>query len=263
MDAETKVGSMRLCVLGSGSEGNSTLVYTDETAFLIDAGFSAKTIEKRLAEIEFDPKRLEAILITHEHSDHIKGADVLSRRYHLPVYMTEGTAMNAVGKFKDDGMIRNVVPEENFRIGDIEVNPFSVPHDVADPVGYLVESDGRCAVNLTDLGMATVRVVEKIRRANLAVVEANHHPELLKIGPYPWHLKTRIASSDGHLSNDQCTELLHNAGGNGLKSVIFAHLSKINNNPNLVEEMGRDLFGGSDVKYEVAMQDRPGSVFNV
>lgn len=254
---------MKLCVLGSGSEGNATLVYTDTTALLVDVGFVARTMEKRFDAIGFDPSRLDAFLITHEHSDHMRGAEILSKKYSIPVYMTAGTANNVSARFKRCGRIKTFRPEVNFSVGDIEVNPFPIPHDVAEPVGFLLESNGRSAVNVTDIGCVTTRVVEKLRRANLAVVEANHNPAMLANGPYPAFLKRRIAGNEGHLSNEQCAELLGHAMGNGLSSVIFAHISRTNNQPEHVEEIARGIFAGTDVKYELASQDIPGTVFEV
>ena len=254
---------MKLCVLGSGSEGNSTLVYTDTTALLVDVGFVARTMEKRFDAIKFDPSRLNAFLITHEHSDHMRGAEILSKKYKIPVYMTSGTANNVSPRFRKCGRIKTLKAEEKFTIGDIEVDPFSIPHDVADPVGYLLESKGRTAVNVTDIGRVTTRVVEKLRKAHLAVVEANHNPEMLANGPYPAFLKKRIAGNEGHLSNEQCGELLGHAMGNGLASVIFAHISRTNNDHQHVEKLAREMFVGTDVKYEIASQDLPGTVFEV
>lgn len=257
------MSSMKLCILGSGSEGNSTLVYTDSTALLIDAGFTARTVEKRLEMVGFDPGRLSAILLTHEHTDHMRGVEVLSRRYGLSVYVTEGTAERLPLKVRERGSINVIVPEENFMVGNIEVNPFRVPHDGAEPVAFMLENGGRRAVSITDAGFVTVRIVEKIRRAHLALVESNHDSELLKIGPYPWHLKERIAGREGHLSNDECAELLNHAGWNGLSSVILSHLSKKNNHPDLVRIYAENLFRDTNVKYEIASQDRPGSIFEV
>ncbi len=254
---------MKLCVLGSGSKGNSTLAYTGSTALLIDAGFSAKETEKRLETISFDPARLSAILVTHEHSDHMKGVDVLARRYALSVYMTKGTRSSLNGQLKESVEVNLITSEEDFAVGDITVNPFNIPHDGVEPIGFLLESGGRKAVSITDAGFVTGIIVEKIRTAHLAVIESNHSSELLDIGPYPWHLKERISGKGGHLSNDECAELIGYAGGNLLATVIFAHLSEINNNPNLVRQEAERIFGESDVEYEIATQNGPGKVFEV
>lgn len=262
---------MKLCVLGSGSAGNCTLVYTGSTALLLDAGFSAKEIEKRLDAVGFDVNRLSGVLVSHEHTDHVRGVKTLSRRYNLPVYLTGGTAKKANGALGEEvsAKLKIIRPEETFLLGDIEIEPFAIPHDSAEPVGFLFTHGQRRAVSLTDVGSVTVRVVEKLRRAHLAVLEANHDPELLQIGPYPWHLKRRISGGQGHLSNDDCMKLLLHAGGsgaayqNGLEKVIFAHISRTNNNPDLVRVSAQEVFKNGKVKYEIASQQEPGEIHEV
>ena len=257
---------MKLCVLGSGSEGNATLVHSDSTALLVDAGFSAKELERRLKMAAFSAADLDGILISHEHTDHIRGAAVLARRYNIPVHLTNGTVNPALrrGSLKSEGIKKvAIASEEPFTIGDIEVEPFGIPHDAAEPVAFMLCHNERRALVLTDIGSVTVRAVEKTRKANLAVVEANHDPELLITGPYPWHLKRRIGGKLGHLSNDDCAELLEHAGGNNLETVIFAHLSKINNNADIVRATAATVFNGNGVNIEIASQHEPGKIHEV
>jgi len=255
---------MKLCVLGSGSEGNATLLYTDKSALLLDAGFSARELERRMKSAGFDPARLDALLLTHEHADHIRGAGVMAKKYRLPVYATNGTSLNCNGALdKNKVEIQTVKDELPFEVGDMEIEPFSIPHDAAEPVAFSVSHNQRRAVVLTDLGSVTVKAVEKVRRANLAVLESNHDPELLQIGPYPWPLKQRIAGALGHLSNGECLELLEFAGGDGLSTVIFAHISRTNNNPDLVRVSADEFFNGNKVRYEIARQDAAGAIFEV
>ena len=255
---------MKVCVLGSGSEGNATLVRSDDTAVLVDAGFSAKELERRLRLVNFNPEDIDAILISHEHGDHIKGASVFARRYNTRVYITEGSAKNSNGLAKGTGIDKSfMVPEKTFRVGDLEVEPFAIPHDAAEPVAFTISSNGKNVVVLTDIGCVTVRAVEKLRKATLAVVESNHDPELLQNGPYPWHLKERISGKLGHLSNDQCSELLEHAGSNGLETVIFAHLSKTNNNADIVRAAADSIFNGHGVDYEIASQHEPTRIHEV
>jgi phosphoribosyl 1,2-cyclic phosphodiesterase len=254
---------MKLCVLGSGSSGNATLLRTESTAILVDAGFSCRELERRLKSVSFSPDKINAILITHEHSDHIKGAALFSKKYGIPAYLTEGTALSSNGALESKDNLRFIRPEEEFTIGDLEVQPFSIPHDAAEPVAYLVSSGGRRAVVMTDLGHVTVRAVEKTRLANLVMVESNHDTELLKIGPYPRFLKERVSGKFGHLSNDDCMELLANAGGERLSTVIFAHLSRQNNNPNLVRQNAETFFNGYNVVCEIASQDICGKTHEV
>jgi phosphoribosyl 1,2-cyclic phosphodiesterase len=255
---------MKVCVLGSGSEGNATLVFSDNGAILVDAGFSAKELEKRLRLVNFNPEDIDAILISHEHGDHIKGASVFARRYNTRVYLTQGTAENSNGLAKGRGTDKSIiVAEEAFQVGDLEVEPFAVPHDAQEPVAFSIRSDGKDVVVLTDIGCVTVRAVEKLRKATLAVLESNHDPEMLRNGPYPWHLKERISGKLGHLSNVECSELLEHAGSNGLKTVIFAHLSKTNNDADIVRAAAESIFNGHGVDYEVASQHEPGRIHEV
>ncbi|GMT41883.1 MAG: MBL fold metallo-hydrolase [bacterium] len=256
---------MKLCVLGSGSGGNCTLVYTDSTALLVDAGFSGVEIEKRLSAIGFDPGRIKAVLLTHEHTDHLRGASVFSKKYRLPVYLTDGTYENANGALKKKHVMKpqKIRSEESFTLGDIKVEPFSIPHDAAEPVAFLFTHNERRALTLTDVGSVTVRVVEKLRRAHLAVLESNHDTELLKIGPYPLWLKQRVRGKLGHLSNDDCASLLKYGGGSSLANVIFAHISATNNNPDLVRISVQTIMDEGSIKYEIARQDRPGEIHEV
>lgn len=254
---------MRLCVLGSGSEGNSTLIHTGDSAVLIDAGFSCKEMENRLEKAGFSPDRVDAIAITHEHADHLRGAALFSRRHGAPVYLTAGTARAANGQLEKCGPTSIIAADAPFRVGDITLHPFGVPHDAAEPVAYLAEGDGRRALVMTDIGHVTLRAVEKTRLAHLALVESNHDPELLMIGPYPWPLKQRIRGNLGHLSNGDCMDLLANGAGEGLSTVIFAHLSKQNNNPELVRLNAQTAFGDGQIKYEIAPQDKPGAFHEV
>ncbi|MFQ5432786.1 MAG: MBL fold metallo-hydrolase [Nitrospinota bacterium] len=251
---------MKVCVLGSGSAGNATLIQSDDAAILVDAGFSAKELEKRLSLVNFNPEDIDAILISHEHGDHIKGVSVFARRYNTRVYLTQGTAKASKGR----GISKTfIVPGETFRVGDLEVEPFSVPHDAAEPVAFTIRRDGKNVVVLTDIGCVTVRAVEKLRKATLAVLESNHDPELLRDGPYPWRLKERISGKLGHLSNDECSELLEHAGSGGLETVIFAHLSTTNNDADIVRTAAESVFNGHGVDYEIASQHEPGRIHEV
>ncbi len=256
---------MKLRVLGSGSEGNATLIHSETTALLIDAGFACRELEKRLKLAGFMPEEIKAIAITHEHTDHIRGAALFSRRYGIPIYLTRGTWLAGSGQLEKAGKMETVIPDEPFAVGDITLHPFSIPHDAAEPVAYLSECRGRRALVMTDLGFVTVRAIENFRLAHLALVESNHDPELLDIGPYPWPLKQRIKGKLGHLSNDDCMRLLADAAGEGLGTVIFAHLSRQNNNPNLVR-LGADSFvaaAGQRITYEIARQDQLGALHDV
>lgn len=255
---------MKVCVLGSGSEGNATLVYSDSAALLVDAGFSAKELERRLKFVGFEPGDIDAIVVSHEHADHIRGVRVFAKKFSAGVYLTDGTLKNSNGLAKGLGIKKFAIDSERpFHVGDIEVEPFAIPHDAAEPVAFTLRHGGGNAVVLTDIGSVTVRAVEKVRKANLAVIESNHDSEMLLAGPYPWHLKQRISGKKGHLSNSECADLLEHAGSNGLGMVIFAHLSKVNNNADLVRVSADGIFNGHGVNYEIASQYEPGRIHEV
>lgn len=222
---------MRLCSLASGSSGNSVLIQSDHATILIDAGYSAKRIESLLRAVGVHPKTLDAILVTHEHSDHIAGLGVLTRRYHLPIYANEKTwrAMEKkVGRHRDRDHVvfRNKQP---FQIKDIAILPVPVHHDCADPVGYAIRCGKEKIVVLTDTGFVDAYMMNAMRGADIYYLEANYEDLLLRHGPYSVWSKKRIASEVGHLSNRQSGEVLCEwLEGRG-EQVLLAHMS-INNN---------------------------------
>lgn len=222
---------MRLCSLASGSSGNSVLVQSNEATILIDAGYSAKRIENLLRTVGLHPKKLDAILVTHEHSDHTAGLGVLTRRYHLPIYANEKTWMameKKIGRHRDRDHVvfRNKRP---FTIKDITILPVPIHHDCADPVGYTLCCGEEKIAFLTDTGMVDAYMLGAMRGADIYYLEANYEDMLLRHGPYsPWS-KKRIASEVGHLSNHQTGEVLCEwLEGRG-EQVLLAHMS-INNN---------------------------------
>lgn len=222
---------MRLCSLASGSSGNSVLIQSDHATILIDAGYSAKRIESLLRAVGVHPKTLDAILVTHEHSDHIAGLGVLTRRYHLPIYANENTwrAMEKkVGRHRDRDHVvfRNKQP---FQIKDMAILPVPVHHDCADPVGYAIRCGEEKIAVLTDTGFVDSYMMNAMRGADIYYLEANYEDLLLRHGPYSLWSKRRIASEVGHLSNHQSGEVLCEwLEGRG-EQVLLAHMS-INNN---------------------------------
>lgn len=234
---------MELCSIASGSSGNCIYVGTEDTHLLVDAGISKKRIEEGLTEIDIDPKSISGILITHEHSDHISGLGVMARRYHMPIYATEGTVRrllqgSSLGKL-DPGLFRYVEPEKPFSVGDIEVKPFSIPHDAADPVSYTFSSGGKKIGVATDLGVFTEAIVENLRGVQALLLEANHDVHMLEAGTYPYALKRRILGDRGHLSNENSGVLLAKIWNEGLRYIFLGHLSKENNFPDLAYESVR------------------------
>lgn len=233
---------MRFCALASGSSGNCIYVGNDETSVLVDAGISAKRIEEGLNNIGVSPQSISAILVTHDHSDHTSGAAVFAKRFESEVYGTEATlkciAQAARGGIPKD-RYHSICADQGFTIGSIHVNPFRVSHDAKDPVGYTLSSDGRKLAMATDLGVFTDYTVENLKGADALYIEANHNVNMLMMGPYPYILKQRINSSGGHLSNEDCAELVIRVQNDHLKNIVLAHISKENNFEELAYETVR------------------------
>lgn len=235
---------MKFCVLGSGSKGNCTYVEAGDTAILIDAGFSGREIERRLAGIGVEPARLSAILLTHEHGDHLRGVGVLSRRFRLPVHANPAT-FRAVGREVDRFVaVHEFETGTGFACRDLLIHPFSVSHDAADPVGFLI-SDGRCALGYcTDTGIVSRLMAHRLAGCAALVLESNHDPELLRSGPYPLALQQRVRSTTGHLANGTAADFLAGLLHDRLEHVVLAHISETNNRPELVEESVARVLAG-------------------
>lgn len=231
---------MRITALASGSSGNSYLIETEEGAVLVDAGLSGKQMRERLERVGVDPKAIRAIIVSHEHSDHVKGVGVLSRRYKLPVYMNWGTwsaAARSIGKVH---RLEHFETGSRFIVAGLRIHPFSVPHDCADPVGFRI-TNGAVSIGIaTDLGAVTGLVENALGGLRVVVLESNHDPAMLRDGPYPWELKQRVRGRLGHLSNSDSARLLQRIVSDELKAVILAHLSETNNLPELALASARD-----------------------
>ncbi len=224
---------MNFCVLGSGSKGNCTLVESGSTSILIDAGFSGKEISRRLALINRSPDDLTAIVVTHEHGDHISGVGVLSRRYNLPVYANYGTHLASESRVKKLHKRVEFGTGECFVVNDLEIHPFRVSHDTADPVGFVVSDTHSALGYCTDTGRVTKLIAHHIRKCKGLVLEANHDPQMLMDGPYPMPLKQRVRSNQGHLANGDAARFLADLVDSSLQYVVLAHLSETNNLPDL------------------------------
>lgn len=225
----------KFCSLFSGSSGNASYIGTDKTHILIDAGLTGKAIEKSLKEIGQDPSLLDGILITHEHDDHIRGAGVLSRRYNIPIYANQETwvAMESrLGEISSHN-IRIFDRAMDFYIKDINIQPFGIPHDAVDPVGFCFFNKGKKISIATDLGHTNSRIINTVIDSDLVVLEANHDVGMLKSGSYPMYLKKRILGSNGHLSNEDAGLALVKMITDKLTHVLLAHLSGENNIPQL------------------------------
>ncbi|MSR36051.1 MAG: MBL fold metallo-hydrolase [Gemmatimonadetes bacterium] len=230
---------MRVCCLGSGSGGNSLLVEVEGTRVLVDAGFSARDLEARLASIDLEPAALDAILVTHDHSDHTKGVGVFARRHGTPVYLTERTRLACHALFRGDERTELYRVAHPFRLGGLRVEPFLTVHDAADPVGIAlidVATGARLGV-ATDLGRPTAGMQHALSSCDFLVLEANHDEVMLRVGPYPWSVKARIASSHGHLSNRAAARFVGDLVHPRLAGILLAHLSNECNDPGLAQEV--------------------------
>jgi phosphoribosyl 1,2-cyclic phosphodiesterase len=230
---------VRVTVLGSGSAGNATLIEAEGVRIMIDAGFSGKDLELRLATVDVQAASLDAILITHDHGDHTRGMGVLARRFGVPIYMTQKTAVACKPLLNGSEDVREYRAEKRFRIGGFEIQPFLTVHDAADPVAITVKHvDTGCRMGVaTDLGRPTAAVRAALKGCHLLVLEANHDDAMLWQGPYPWSVKQRIASSHGHLSNRAAAELARELMHEGLGGVVLAHLSEHCNHGALAQDV--------------------------
>ena len=226
--------SIKLCVLASGSSGNSTYVASDSTRLLIDAGLSAKQIELRLESINTNISEIDAICISHEHSDHTNGIRILSKRYQIPIYSNFATAQILKKNDKENNMQFNIFESgSRFSIGDILLESFKIPHDAIEPVGFCIYQGQTKVGIITDIGVATNQVAEKLKGSSCIVIEANHDLDLLQEAPRPWVLKQRIRSRQGHLSNIEASQLVIDCVTEKLNHVILAHLSSECNTPEI------------------------------
>lgn len=222
---------LTLCMLSSGSKGNSIYISDGSTSILVDAGLSGIEIERRMKSKELIPEKLDAIVVSHEHADHIHGVGVLSRRYRIPVYISRKTFKAASPFIGEICECNKFECGEMFTINNLSFHPFSISHDAEDTAGFTVSYNSTKIGIATDLGIATTMVKEHLKKCSILILEANHDPDMLANGPYPWHLKQRIKSRTGHLSNEQSKALLQEIQHDGLEHVILSHLSETNNTP--------------------------------
>ena len=225
---------MRFASLGSGSRGNSLVVQHQNTTVLVDCGFSTKEVRRRLGNLQLEVESISAIVVTHEHTDHISGVGGLARKYQIPVYATQGTSM--ASPWGDIPCEHQVTPDQPVEIGSLEFWPFPVPHDARQPCQYVVSEGSRRLGILTDTGSITPHITSQLSQCDAMVLECNHDLEMLYGGDYPEHLKQRIISYYGHLSNQQAAELLRSIDVTRLKHLVAAHLSEKNNTASLARQ---------------------------
>jgi phosphoribosyl 1,2-cyclic phosphodiesterase len=254
--------SVRICVLGSGSRGNSTLIATEKTRLLVDAGFSKRETYARLESIGESSGGFNAILVSHEHIDHVKGLETLATDSKAPIYISAITrdTMTWNGRAKS---FETITPGEAFSVGDIEVTPFTIPHDAADPVAFRIDTQGIRIAVVTDLGYVPEHVKHHVAGCHCLIFESNHDLEMLKVGPYPWHVKQRVMSRHGHLSNLATAEFLRNDFDGAAQVLVLAHLSENNNHPELVRLSAEEALTArrAQLQMHLASQSIPSPVF--
>ena len=237
---------MKICALASGSKGNSLYLETGDTRVLIDAGLSLRETLLRMEGCGIDPCGVHAVLVTHEHIDHIRSAGSIGRKFKVPVIASHMVRRSSEKHLKKTHVIE-------FESGcaltfrDVQIDPFPITHDACDPVGFILESgEGRCG-SATDLGIVTRLVVDKLAGCRFLNLESNHDIGMLMNGPYPWELKQRIKSRHGHLSNEESLGLLHELAHEGLEALVMAHLSEVNNHPDHVVRSTADFLRDQNV----------------
>jgi phosphoribosyl 1,2-cyclic phosphodiesterase len=249
---------IELTVLGSGSRGNATLVRTERSAVLIDIGFSTRELCRRLEAVGHDPQQIEAIVLTHEHGDHIAGLATFTRRFGLPVYGNGATLAALDKELAHATCITEFETGVPFEIGEFCIDPFPIPHDAVDPVGFVLHAQGLRVGYATDLGHVTGLIAERLRGCSAIVFESNHDRQMLLDGPYPWVTKQRVASRYGHLSNEHAAEALPVLAADSAE-LVLAHLSETNNQPALCRAVVESALRshGLGLNVHVAEQHRP------
>lgn len=262
---------MRFSILASGSSGNALYIETEKTRILVDVGLSGKQLEKRLQVIGIDPATITSLLVSHEHSDHVKGLGVFSRRYQIPVYLNEKTWQHLprnIGEIPTE-LIHIIETGSSFDLADLHIDAFPISHDAAEPLAFTFTHQQEKLAVVTDLGYVNQKIVDRVKGADAFVWESNHDIEMLRIGTYPWNVKRRILSDTGHLSNqdagESLAELLQGVG----EQIFLAHLSRDNNMPELahltvksvLEDAGFSL--GRDVQLLQTYEDRPTQIREV
>jgi phosphoribosyl 1,2-cyclic phosphodiesterase len=249
---------MRFASLGSGSKGNATLVQAGGTCLLLDCGFSLKELEARMALLQMRPDQVQAVLVTHEHGDHLKGVGPLARKYGTPVWMTHGTWRNApCGDIPELRLFGSHTPA--FQIEDIEVYPFAVPHDAREPIQFTFQYRNIKLGILTDAGSFTPHMLTAIEDVDALLLECNHDARMLRDGPYPPRLQARVGGDFGHLSNEQAADLLSRIRHQRLQHLVIGHLSEQNNCPDTarraVAAVNTDLEGRISVLQQTGVSD--------
>lgn len=254
---------LNFSVISSGSRGNCTYIESPKAKVIIDSGISQKELAVRLKIIDRSPENLDAIFMTHEHSDHLKGIGPLARKFGIPVYSTFGAheaGKKVIGNISDWRFFK---PLDRITINDLEMEAYPTPHDAAEPVGFVARCNGFTLGQATDLGCLTPMIFEKMASADALLLEANHDVEMLEVGPYPWSLKQRVKSDSGHLSNKACAELVSKVSHDALRILVIMHISEKNNHPDIVKVTVKPCIKNSKTRFVIAEQSRPTEMFSL
>lgn len=266
---------MRFCSFASGSSGNCIYAGSDSTHILVDVGISGKRVDGGLSEVGLTGRDISGILITHEHSDHIGGLGVISRKYNIPIYATEHTIKAIKNDRKsgeiDDSLFFPIKADNKFMIGDLTINPIKISHDAVEPVAYRINYENKKIVVCTDLGTYDEYIVDCLRGSDVLLLEANHDVKMLQVGPYSYYLKQRILSDKGHLSNENSGRLLCRILHDNIKKIFLGHLSQENNLPELAYEAVKteitlspdNSYKGDDFNISVANRSQPSELIEI
>lgn len=262
---------LQFCSLYSGSSGNSLFVESENTKLLVDAGVSSKKIETALTNLNVDPSTLNGILITHEHSDHVQGLGTFAKKYDIPVYVNSKT-LDAMPKQKEkipEKNIKKFTIEEKFEINDMQIKPFAIPHDAANPCGFNIWNNNKKISIATDIGHMTNGIIKNLEDSIFVLLESNYDPEVLKFSRYPFPLKQRISGPNGHLPNETAGKTIAHLLNSGLKQAILGHLSKESNFPELAyktvldEVITSSNYNENSLLLSVASRDIPGNLITL
>lgn len=245
---------LRIAVLGSGSSGNVLVVESEGRRLLVDAGFSAKEMARRMATLGIEPHDFDALVLTHEHSDHVRGARVYAKRHGLPVYATRGTLETSGLAAVEEISCQALESGRPTEVGSFEVEPFAIPHDASEPIGMVIEdSQGRRVGLVADLGTRSQLAWSALRDVDVLVLETNHDLDMLRRGPYPWPLKQRVAGRHGHLSNRDAADGVRDLVSDRLSLVVLYHLSRTNNLPALALAVIGEMLTAEGSRAEIAL----------
>jgi phosphoribosyl 1,2-cyclic phosphodiesterase len=243
LETYEEAGIVKVCVLASSSSGNCAFIGTSRTRVLVDAGLSRKETFEKIAAIGEDPERIDGIVVTHEHSDHICGLVPLARKLNCPVYLTALAAPTiSWGDFEP--RVEHFQAGSRITVGDIDIDSFTIPHDAIDPVGFTFHADGMKVGVVTDLGYMPDSIKVHLRGVNVLLLEANHDVEMLKVGPYPWSVKQRVMGRKGHLSNEVACDFIRRDLDGSVHTLILGHLSENNNHPEIVRLVASQALDG-------------------